>query len=260
MGVLDGKVALITGGTRGIGRGIAEGFLAAGARVVINGRSQDKGRQAIAEMAAGDAAHFIAADVSVREECDALVDAAAQRFDGLHILVNNAGGGGGFGPVHLLTDEAMQLGFSINVMSTFWCCRRALPLLIGQQWGRIINVSSIEGKIAKAAIAPYVVGKHGVNGLTKVIAVETATLGVTSNAICPGAIETDMMKESGPAAAAAAGITYEAFLDSLAQEALIKRLNTVDEISAMATLLASDAGGGITGQCINVDGGTVIAG
>jgi 3-hydroxybutyrate dehydrogenase/3-oxoacyl-[acyl-carrier protein] reductase len=260
MGLLDGKVALVTGGTRGIGRGIAEGFLAAGACVVVNGRSREKGERALAEMGAGDNAHFLSADVSVREDCEALVDATLERYGAIHILVNNAGGADNFAPVHELTDESMNFGWTMNVMSTFWCCRRALPHMIAQQWGRIINVSSIEGKIAKPAIAPYVVAKHALNGLTKTIAVENATIGITSNALCPGAIETDMMKEGGPGAAAAAGITYEQFLDSFASASLIKRLNTVEEVAAMATLLASDAGGGITGQCINVDGGSVIAG
>ena len=260
MGLLDGKVALVTGGTRGIGRGIAEGFLAAGASVVVNGRSTDKGKQALAEMGAGDKAHFVSADVSVREDCEALVDATIERYGAIHILVNNAGGADNFAPVHQLTDESMNFGWTMNVMSTFWCCRRALPHMIDQHWGRIINVSSIEGKIAKPAIAPYVVAKHALNGLTKTIAVENATVGITSNALCPGAIETDMMKAGGPGAAAAAGITYEQFLESFANDSLIKRLNTVEEVAAMATLLASDAGGGITGQCINVCGGSVIAG
>lgn len=258
MGVLDGKVAVVTGGTRGIGRGIAEGFLEAGARVVVNGRSEDKGKQAIAEMGVGDNAHFVPADVSVREDCEALIDATIARFGAIHIVVNNAGGADNFAPVHQLTDESMEFGWIMNVMSAFWCSRRALPQMIEQQWGRIINVSSIEGKIAKPAIAPYVVGKHGLNGLTKTMAVEYATLGITSNALCPGPIETDMMKEVGPGAAAAAGITYEQFLDTFASGTLIKRLNTVEEVSGMATLLASDAGSGITGQCINIDGGSVI--
>lgn len=260
MGMLDGRIAVITGGTRGIGRGIAEGFLEAGASVVVNGRSVDKGRRAIEEMAAGDRAHFISADVGTREGCEQLIDGTVERFGGIHILVNNTGGGDNYAPVGELTDESMHYGFVINVMSTFWCSRRALGHFVGQQWGRIINVSSIEGKIAKPAIAPYVVGKHGVNGLTKVMAVEYALQGITANALCPGGIETDLMKETGPAAAAAMGLTYQGLLDSFADASLIKRLNKVEEVAAMAVVLASEAGGGITGQCINIDGGSVLAG
>jgi 3-hydroxybutyrate dehydrogenase len=260
MGLLDGKVALITGGTRGIGRGIAEGFLAEGAQVVVNGRSEDKGKQAIAEMGADGRAHFVAADVSSARACHSLVDATVEKYGGIHILVNNTGGGDNYAHVAELTDESMEFAWKINVMATFWCSRRALPHFVEQKWGRIINVSSIEGKIAKPAIAPYVVAKHGVNGLTKTMAVEYALHGVTSNALCPGGIETDMMKEKGPGAAEAMGMTYQGLLDSFAGESLIKRLNTVEEVSAMATLLASHAGGGITGQCINIDGGSVMAG
>ncbi len=124
-------------------------------------------------------------------------------------------------------------------------------------WGRIINISSVEGKQGnKPAVSHYITNKHAINGFTKAVAHEYGTFGITCNAICPGAIETDMMKEAGPGAAEQAGITYEQFLDNYAQESSIKRLNTVEEVAAMATLLASAAGGGITGSLINVDGGT----
>lgn len=260
MGTLDGRIAVVTGGTRGIGRGIAEGLLAAGAKVVVNGRSEEKGKRAIEEMSAGDNAHFIAADVCTREGAEALVDGTVAHFGGLHIMVNNTGGGDDYAPVAELTDESMELGLVLNVWSTFWCSRRALATFVPQKWGRIINVSSIEGKIAKPAIAPYVVGKHGVNGLTKSMAVEYALMGITSNALCPGGIETDLMKDKGPGAAEAMGISYQDLLDSFADGSLIKRLNTVEEVAAMAVVLASDAGGGITGQCINIDGGSVMSG
>ena len=102
----------------------------------------------------------------------------------------------------------------------------------------------------------YITNKHAINGLTKAVAFEYGTMGITCNAICPGAIETDIMKVAGPAAAEQAGITYEQFLDNYAQESAIKRLNTVEEVAAMAVLLASDVGAGITGSLINVDGGT----
>jgi 3-hydroxybutyrate dehydrogenase/3-oxoacyl-[acyl-carrier protein] reductase len=129
--------------------------------------------------------------------------------------------------------------------------------MVEHGWGRVINISSVEGKVgSKPAISHYVTNKHGINGFTKAVANEYATQGITSNAILPGAIETDMMKEAGPGAAAASGITYEQFLDVFAQEAMIKRLNTVEEVAAVALLLVSTAGAGITGSLINVDGGT----
>src|SRR5262249_40560382 len=125
-----------------------------------------------------------------------------------------------------------------------------------QQSGRIINISSVEGKHGKPGIAGYVTSKHAINGLTKSAALEVGTQGITVNALCPGAIETDVMMAEGPGAAAAMGITYEELLDWFANEAAIKRLNTVEEVAAVAVLVASDLGGGITGSMISIDGGT----
>ena len=129
--------------------------------------------------------------------------------------------------------------------------------MAAQQSGRIITISSVEGKQAsKAAVSHYITNKHAMHGLTKAIAYEYGPQGITSNAICPGAIETDLMREAGPAAAQTMGITYERFLQNYADESMIKRLNKVEEVAAVAVLLASDAGAGITGGLINVDGGT----
>ena len=254
---LEGRVALVTGGTRGIGRGIAEAFLGEGASVMMSSRSPEKGAQALAEVAAGDRADFVSCDARDRSSVDAMVDTTVARFGKVDILVNNAGGSDGFAPVHLMTDEAWDNALNLGINTTFWATRRALASMVANGWGRVINISSVEGKVgSKPAISHYVTNKHGINGFTKAVANEYATLGITSNAILPGAIETDMMKEAGPGAAAAGGITYEQFLDGFAQEAMIKRLNTVEEVAAMAALLVSPAGGGITGSLLNVDGGT----
>ena len=266
MNLLDGKVALISGGTKGIGLAIAAGFVAEGARVVINGRNDSAGLTASKQLGAGERVHFIAADVSDPADCDQLVDEARAHFGRLHILVNNAGAmvinrnPGNSGPVHTLNNEAMEFCWKANVMSTFCCSRRAIPVFREQQWGRIINISSTAGKIGYPGVGPYVATKHAVNGLTKTIAAENATLGITSNAICAGSVETEMMRTEGQRAGVADGISYEDFKSMLASYSLIKRLNTVEEISVVATWLASEAGGGVTGQCINVDGGTVLSG
>jgi 3-hydroxybutyrate dehydrogenase/3-oxoacyl-[acyl-carrier protein] reductase len=256
--LLEGKVAAITGGTRGIGRGIAEAFLAEGASVAISGRSPEKGAQALEEMGAGDRAVFVAGDAATQAGAEAVPDAAVEAFGRLDILVNNAGGSAGFGLVHELSDEAWSGTADWILNSTFWATRRALQHLVRQgEGGRIINISSVEGKQAnKAAVSPYIVFKHAMNGFTRAVAFEYGPMGITSNAICPGAIETDLMMEAGPTAAAQAGLTYEQFLDSYAQESMIKRLNTVEEVAAMAVLLASDVGGGITNTLLSVDGGT----
>ena len=256
MGELDGRVACITGGTRGIGRGIAEAFVREGAKVVINGRSAEKGAQAIAEMNAGDDVHFIAGDIKRREVCDAVVDGTVERYGRIDILVPNAGGGEGYAPLQDYTDDAMQDALVWNYWHTFWTMRRALKYMIPQQWGRIMPVSSLEGKVGKPIISGYVVAKHAINGLCKSVAREVGTQGITVNALCPGAIETDTMMELGPGAAEAMGMTYEQLLHSFAEESSIKRLNTVDDVAIVAVLLASNAGAGITGSLISIDGGT----
>ena len=255
--LLDKRVAVITGGSRGIGRGIAEKFLAEGAAVVIGGKSQDKGLRAIEEMGVGDRATFLQCDVRRQEDVNNLVDEAAKRYGSADILVNNAGGSDRWALVHDLSDEAWLNALDLNLNAVFWGTRRALRYMLERGWGRIINISSVEGKQAnKPAVSHYITNKHAINGFTKAVAHEYGPQGITCNAICPGAVETDLMMEAGPTVAAQAGITYEQFLDNYAQEAAIKRLNTVEEVAAMAALLASEVGGGITGALINVDGGT----
>lgn len=254
---LDGRVAVITGGTRGIGRAIAEAFLDEGASVVISGKSEDKGKQALAEMGAAERADFFACDVRVQAEVEALVDHAVDRFGTLDILVNNAGGSDGFALIHEMTDEAWTNALAWNLNAVFWGTRRALGHMVGSGWGRIINISSVEGKQAnKAAVSHYITNKHAINGFTKATAFEYGPMGITSNAICPGAIETDTMRELGPQAAAMGGITYDEFMRGYAEEAAIKRLNTVEEVACCALWLAGPGGGGVTGALVNVDGGT----
>ena len=256
---LNGKVAAITGGTRGIGRGIAEALLAAGAKVALNGRSQEKGDQALSEMAAGDNAIFIAGDVTKQTEVEGFINGTIDHFGQVDILVNNAGGSGGFAPIAQLSDEAWQEAAAWILHSAFWASRLALRSMEENGWGRVINISSVEGRQAnKANVSHYITYKHALNGFTKAMAFEYGTKGITSNAISPGAIETDLMKSAGPAAAESAGITYGEFKENYAQDAAIKRLNTVEEVSGLALLLCSEAGGGITGGILPVDGGTAL--
>ena len=256
---LEGKVAAITGGTRGIGRGIAEAFLAEGARVVINGRNPDKGARALEEMNRGPDAHFIAGDVRVQRDVEALVEGTIARYGRIDILVNNAGGSSGFAPVAELSDEAWNEALNWMLNATFWATRRALQDMVPRRWGRIINIGSVEGKQAnKTSVAHYITNKHAINGLTKAVAFENGPLGITSNCICPGAVETDLMRDTGPEAAKALGMTYEQYVDDYAQDAAIKRLNTVEEIAAMAVLVASEHGAGITGALLDVNGGTAL--
>ncbi len=253
---LEGKVALVTGGTRGIGRGIAEVFLKEGAKVVICGRSEEKGKEAVAEMKGGRRLAFMKCDVKKQAQLDRTIDNTVKRFGRIDILVNNAGGAGGFAPVAQMSNEAWQDAMDWNVNSTFWATRKALEHMLPQLSGRIINISSVEGKHGKAGIAQYVTAKHAINGFTKSVAKEVGTQGITVNAICPGFIITDIVMESGASAAAAMGKTFDEMVQQFADESSIKRPNTVAEVAAMALLLASEAGSGITGALLSVDGGT----
>lgn len=256
MGVLEGKVACVTGGTRGIGRAIADAFAKEGAQVVINGRDPVKGRATLDELNHGTRVHFVQGDVTLREDCERIVDETVKHFGRIDILVSNAGGAENHAPVVDLTDEAMQGALVWNFWHTFWTMRRALKYMIPQQSGRIMTMSSVEGKAGKPGISTYVASKHAINGLTKSAAKEVGTLGITVNALCPGAIETDVMIAQGPSAAVAMGITYEELLGAFASEAAIKKLNEVEDVANVAVLLASDAGAGITGAMISIDGGT----
>lgn len=253
---LEGKVAAVTGGTRGIGRGIADAFLAEGARVAINGRSAEKGAQALREMNVGARATFVQGDVTKKDDVEKLIAETVRQFGRIDILVNNAGGAGGFSPVVEMSDEAWQDAMDWNVNSTFWGTRAALRHMIPQGSGRLINISSVEGKHGKPGIAQYVTAKHAINGFTKSVAKEVGTLGITCNAICPGLIITDIVRESGAAAAAAMGKTFDEMVAQFTDESAIKRQNSVEEVAAMAVLLASDVASGITGALISVDGGT----
>jgi 3-hydroxybutyrate dehydrogenase len=254
---LEGKVAAITGSTAGIGKGIAVAFLREGGSVVLNGRDEEAGRKVLAELDAGDRAIFCAGDVKKRDDVERLVATTAEHFGHIDILVNNAGGATGLGaPTWELSDEVWDDVIAWNLTSTFWATRAALKLMVAQQSGRVINISSVEGKHGKAILTPYVAAKHAINGMTKSIAKEVGTSGITVNSICPGLVLTDIVLRNGPATAEGMGLTFEGMVELFASESAIKRPNTVEEVAAVAVLLASDAAAGITGASYSVDGGT----
>lgn len=256
MGKLEGRVAAITSGSTGIGMAIAQAFLDEGAKIVINGRSAEKGAKALDELGAGENGHFVQGDVTVREAVDRVVDETVERFGRIDIMVNNAGGVAKTAQVKDLGDEDWDFGMRWNLYSAFWGTRRALNHMVPQGFGRIINISSVEGKHGKPGIPYYVVGKHAMNGLTKAVAKEVGTTGVTCNAICPGLVMTEILQTTGPESAKAMGLTYEEMIDQFAQETALKRITTLEEVAAVALLFASDVGGGITGALYSVDGGT----
>ncbi|MBT4162519.1 MAG: SDR family oxidoreductase [Gammaproteobacteria bacterium] len=254
---LENRVAAVSGGTAGIGRAIAEAFLKEGARVAIMARNAEKGAKVIEEIGAGDKLIFVQGDATNQADVEGFIDQTVSTFGGIDILVNNAGGAGGdLQPAVLLTDDEFDFCMKVNVYSTFWATRRALKTMLENKWGRIINISSIEGKHGKAVFTAYTAAKHAINGITKSVAREVGTEGITVNSICPGIIITDVVKDNGPATAEAMGLTFDEMIDSFCADSAIKRPNTVEEVAAVTLLLTSDAGAGITGQQISVDGGT----
>lgn len=253
---LDGKVAVITGGTRGIGFGIASAFVQNGASVLLTGRSQEKGEKALAELGSPERTVFVAGDGTDRASIENALNAAVSRFGRLDILVNNMGGADQFAPVAAMSDEIWERGLLFNLTSAFYASRKALEFMLPQQDGRIINISSVEGKHGKPFIAQYVAAKHGLNGFTKALSKEVATDGITVNALCPGLVLTDLIRHSASLAAEAGGSTEEDLLGQYTAEAAVGRFITPEEVAAMAVLLASDAGSGITGALLSVDGGT----
>ncbi|NNE72490.1 MAG: SDR family oxidoreductase [Acidimicrobiales bacterium] len=257
MGKLDGKVACITGGTRSIGRAMADAFLAEGAKVVVNGRNEEKGATCLEEMNAGDNAAFYAGDASKQDAVEGLIDFTVEKYGQLDICCLNSGGVQMTAPVAQMSDEEWKLEVDWNLNQVFWGMRKALQHMIPRETGRILVTSSVEGKLGKPGIPGYSATKHGVNGLVKSAAHEVGTLGITVNSILPGLIETDIVRDTGPDSAVAMGLeSYEAMIEMFTADSAIKRPNKVEEVAAVAVLLASEAGRNITGTQFPVDGGT----
>lgn len=251
------RVALVTAATSGIGRAIAEALAQDGFSVTISGRSPERGEAATAEMSKFGKIRFVPCEASDQKQNEAMVDAVLEREGRLDVLVNNAGGSSGFAPVHELTDEAWDHAYRMNIGSAFWAARRAIPAMLERGHGRIVNISSVQGKQANRANAShYVTFKHALNGFSKAVALDYGKQGITCNSICVGAVETDLMRSVGPEAAKKAGVTYEEYKQRYANASMIGRLNSAEEVAAMVRLLASEAGAGITGAVLNVDGGT----
>jgi NAD(P)-dependent dehydrogenase (short-subunit alcohol dehydrogenase family) len=255
------RVALITGGGRGIGRAIAFAFAREGARVALLARSEEQVAEtarAISDECGADVATWAACDVSRTEQIKPAFDRVSAIFGrGPDILVNNAGIAES-SPFVKTEDEFWQRHLAINLSGTFYCMRAALPAMIERGWGRIINISSIAGKTGAPYIAAYSASKHGVLGLTRSVALEVATKGVTVNAICPGYVDTDMTDRAVKNITAKTGKSADealAFLEGMSPQ---QRLITSEEVAALALHLASHEGRGINGQAINIDGGSVL--
>jgi NAD(P)-dependent dehydrogenase (short-subunit alcohol dehydrogenase family) len=259
---LAGRTAFVTGGGRGIGRAVALAFASEGARLFVVARTAAEVERVAGEVRAvsgGDAAAHAVCDVADPRSVSRAFDEARAFFGngGPDILVNNAGIAESTKFADT-SDEFWQRHIAVNLSGTFYCMRAALPAMVARGWGRIVNVASIAGKTGAPYIAAYSASKHGVLGLTRSAALEVATKGVTINAVCPGYVDTDMTTRALENIEAKTGRKREESLEAIKRMSPQNRLVTPEEVAALALLLASDEGRGITGQAINVDGGTVL--
>ena len=266
--MLAGRRALVTGGGRGIGRQVALDLAKAGARVAVASRTRVEVEAVARDIdtvprdgdaaASGRAGRAVALTVDVADPASvrALFAAARGALGGIDILVNAAGVAPS-APLVKTTDEEWRQALDVNLGGTFFCLREALPAMMEAGWGRVVNIASIAGKAGMPYIAAYAASKHGVLGLTKVAALEVAARGVTVNAVCPGYVDTPMTDVSVRRMVEKTGRPEAEIRRRIAESSPQKRLYTVQEVSALALFLCGDAAGGINGQALSIDGGTV---
>ena len=255
---LTGKVSLVTGSTSGIGLGIARALAGAGSDVVLNGFGKPEEIEAARESVARDfgvRVDYSPADMSDPASIAELIETTLGKFGRLDILVNNAGIQH-VAPLQEFPVAKWDAILAINLSSAFHTTRLALPSMIANRWGRIINIASAHGLVGSAYKSAYVAAKHGILGLTKVTALEIAEQGITCNAICPGYVYTPLVEAQIEGQAKSHGIPREQVIrDVLLAQQPNKRFATVDELGAFSAFLASDAAASVTGTSIAVDGG-----
>jgi 3-hydroxybutyrate dehydrogenase len=256
--MLKAKTAVVTGSTSGIGLGIARGLAAQGANVVLNGfgvaQEIEKIRAAV-EAEFGVKAAYSPADMSKAAEIAAMVKTAEQTFGSVDILVNNAGIQH-VAPIEEFPVEKWDQIIAINLSSAFHAVRAAVPGMKARKWGRIINTASAHSLVASPFKVAYISAKHGLVGLTKTVALELATFGITCNCISPGYVWTPLVEKQIPDTMKARNMTEEQVKrDVLLSAQPTKEFVTVDQVAALAVYLCSDAAAQITGANLSIDGG-----
>ena len=252
--MLKGKTALVTGSTSGIGLGTALALAHQGANIVLNGFGDTKGPQD-AVKALGVRAGYHGADMSKPADIEAMMAYAASEFGGVDILVNNAG----IQHVAAVEDfppERWEAIIAINLSSAFHTTRLAIPAMRKKNWGRVINIASAHGLVASAQKSAYVAAKHGIVGFTKAAALETATSGITVNAICPGWVLTPLVQKQIDDRAKREGISVaQASSDLLREKQPSLQFTTPEQLGELAVFLCSPAADNVRGVAWAVDGG-----
>ncbi|MFI0844390.1 3-hydroxybutyrate dehydrogenase [Mesorhizobium sp. IMUNJ 23232] len=255
---LEGRTAIVTGSTSGIGLGIAKALIEAGAAVMLNGFGdavEIESLRASLSVANDVDVAYDSADMSDRAAIHMMVERAAMRFGQIDIVVNNAGIQH-VAPIGEFPPEKWDAILSINLSAAFHLIQATFDGMRGRGYGRIINISSAHGLIASPFKAAYVAAKHGVVGLTKVVALEGAEFGVTANAICPGYVWTPLVEKQIDGQAKSHNIPRDAVIrDVFLKDQPTKRFATVEEMGALAVFLCTDAAASITGTALPVDGG-----
>ncbi len=257
MAELSGRIALVTGGGRGIGREAAIALASAGADVAVAARSADELAHAVTAIrAAGRRGEAIVCDVTDRAQVEAMVTEVKGALGEPSILVNNAGIAGS-AKLTDTTDEMWDRMLRVNATGAFYCTRAVLPMMLQAKWGRIVNVASIAAKSGAPYIAAYAASKHALLGLTRAVAAEVATRGITVNAVCPGYVDTGMTDASTANISARTGRSERDARKILEGFSPQGRLMTTGEVAALITFLCSQTARGITGQGIVLDGGAL---
>jgi 3-hydroxybutyrate dehydrogenase len=256
--MLHGKVALLTGSTSGIGLGVARALAAQGCAIMLNGMGDaSQIEQARAALAAeyGVEARFHGADLRHPDEIADLVATVERELGGVDILMNNAGQQH-TASVESFPPERWDSILAVNLSAAFHTTRLALPGMRAKGWGRIVNTSSVHGLVASLHKAAYVAAKHGLIGLTKVVALETAGSGITCNAICPGWTRTELIEPQIAARAEQLGVSFEEGGRALlAEKQPSRQFVEVAHLAALVVFLCSDAARQLTGAALPVDGG-----
>ncbi|MDQ2892081.1 MAG: 3-hydroxybutyrate dehydrogenase [Pseudomonadota bacterium] len=259
---LKGKTAIVTGSTSGIGLAYARAFAAEGAHVMINGFGDAdaiEANRAALEATSGGRALYDAADMTRPDQIAAMVDRAAQELGGVDIVVNNAGIQH-VSPIEDFPDDRFEAIVQIVLTSAWYMMKAAVPHMKRAGWGRIISTGSAHSLVASPNKSAYVMAKHGIAGLTKTIALETATHGITVNCISPGYVWTQLVENQIPDTMKSRGMTKEQVMnDVLLAAQPTKEFVTPEQVAALAVFLCRDEAKSITGANLSVDGGWTAA-